>query len=1014
MATIYIQKRKGQKTQRTVNSVEELDVVLRGLANKDRISADGSRWYQKRKLRGPARDALIREAGLSESQISDSGGTASAGAEVSTEGGDGTAGKATPPTVPAPDRAKEAAPRRTSTKKAPPPQDPEVLKQLQNIQQGLVSLADAVDGKADRDQVGPAVEEAVREMGAPLEQRVTNLLSDVQVQLDRVQKGLLREEEVLEEVEGQWGQMEQLVRRCRPGRVQELEQQVDALRDEADRHRAELTERNTIIDRLERELDRLKLAGGEQSLEDEERKLQELRQALVDLKTRGALQADNDRLREQLAELDQLRSNYERYQNDYEQDLALRQERDALQRQVRTQEAELRRTREAWHDAEPRLRSLERQVQTLREERRTALQERDEAVARSKALGDEVEDHRNRQEAVHAAGEQLTRELAALDRTRRRTEEELRAQYAQVEDDLRTYHQNKLGVDEEDMRRRVRQEHEHQVANLESRVAALDRERVQLQARVEAAEDEVAKARQGQVTWNRDHADRVRERTALEERITGQHKELEEIEAVITAIRRRLDGYQQEREQRFQQLDQDLKDREQQAEAALADIRRQIEEAGGTLAARKEELTGLEERFAEKNQHYEDLIQRKKRELDALEVTADERTASIDRPLFDQPLHCPADGSQDELAWLDHVVSRFEEAGFHFPRRLLESFHTCLKIAAWSPLTALAGVSGTGKSELPRLYAACGGLHFLPMAVQPNWDSPQDLFGFFNYMDNRYKATPLMRTLAQCQLPEENPLSLNHGLVVVLLDEMNLARVEQYFSEVLSKLGSTRMRGDNGHQAHEALEVDVGLGATRAIRLGGNVLWVGTMNEDETTHDLSDKVLDRGNVLAFPRPRKLRGRPRTVVEPVREGLAFTTWNRWVREPEQHLHQEARQAMAQALDQMNGALSLVGRAVGHRVRQAVEAYVANHPKTTKSVDAAEMDDSWIPAFEDQVAQRLMPKARGVDMESEGGKLCRDRLRDVLEEHAPGLLEDFEEASTSASGTFVWRGSSYLKE
>ena len=282
MATIYIQKRKGQKTQRTVNSVEELDVVLRGLANKDRISADGSRWYQKRKLRGLARDALIREAGLSESQISDSGGTASAGAEVSTEGGDGTAGKATPPTVPAPDRAKEAAPRRTSTKKAPPPQDPEVLKQLQNIQQGLVSLADAVDGKADRDQVGPAVEEAVREMGAPLEQRVTNLLSDVQVQLDRVQKGLLREEEVLEEVEGQWGQMEQLVRRCRPGRVQELEQQVDALRDEADRHRAELTERNTIIDRLERELDRLKLAGGEQSLEDEERKLRRIDERELD------------------------------------------------------------------------------------------------------------------------------------------------------------------------------------------------------------------------------------------------------------------------------------------------------------------------------------------------------------------------------------------------------------------------------------------------------------------------------------------------------------------------------------------------------------------------------------------------------------------------------------------------------------------------------------------------------------------------------------------------------------
>ena len=68
-----------------------------------------------------------------------------------------------------------------------------------------------------------------------------------------------------------------------------------------------------------------------------------------------------------------------------------------------------------------------------------------------------------------------------------------------------------------------------------------------------------------------------------------------------------------------------------------------------------------------------------------------------------------------------------DEYGIRFQRRILYAFHTALKINDWSIITVLAGVSGTGKSELPKLYSFFGGLNFISVAVQPNWDSQESM-----------------------------------------------------------------------------------------------------------------------------------------------------------------------------------------------------------------------------------------------------------------------------------------------
>ena len=94
---------------------------------------------------------------------------------------------------------------------------------------------------------------------------------------------------------------------------------------------------------------------------------------------------------------------------------------------------------------------------------------------------------------------------------------------------------------------------------------------------------------------------------------------------------------------------------------------------------------------------------------------------------------------------------------------------------------------------MPVKYAEAMGMHNMVVSVQPRWDSPHDLFGFYNYMEHKYKGTDLARALIRMdqynfkeQFKDEERRA--GRILLVLLDEMNLARIEYYFSEFLSKL----------------------------------------------------------------------------------------------------------------------------------------------------------------------------------------------------------------------------------
>lgn len=373
---------------------------------------------------------------------------------------------------------------------------------------------------------------------------------------------------------------------------------------------------------------------------------------------------------------------------------------------------------------------------------------------------------------------------------------------------------------------------------------------------------------------------------------------------------------------------------------------------------------------------------------------------------------------KDEMEWLDGIYKKCTEYGLVFPQRILRSFHTALKTAEWSPLTVLAGVSGTGKSELPRLYSHFGGLFFEPLSVQPNWDSKESMLGFFNSIDNKFDAQPLLRFLAQSQKGKtEDYPGLKDSVCLVLLDEMNLAHPELYFAEFLSKL--ELRRGMKGADV-PTLPVNVGAGmAAYDLPLGRNVLWTGTMNQDETTKSLSDKVLDRSIVISFPRPTELLRRKALMPLDAKnrgELLHVEDWQSWLAQGSAFTDDEIR-PYRKVVEKINASLGLVGRALGHRVWQSIEYYMANYP-TVAAAKKANDDTAWKEAmdtaFEDQIVQKIMPKLRGIDTRGTGaGPKCLGEIFGIIPET---LRPDFDFARDKdlSYGQFKWQTAKYLEE
>ena len=308
------------------------------------------------------------------------------------------------------------------------------------------------------------------------------------------------------------------------------------------------------------------------------------------------------------------------------------------------------------------------------------------------------------------------------------------------------------------------------------------------------------------------------------------------------------------------------------------------------------------------------------------------------------------------------------------------------------------------------------GMHHLVMAVQPRWDSPQDMFGFFNYLENRYKATELARAMVRMdpynfepnRFPMLDSQWARERILLVLMDEMNLARTEYYFSEFLSRMELRRTIGspENKDKRSEA-EIELDAGPSKysfRVWVPENILFVGTMNEDETTQALSDKVLDRANVMRFGMPDE-KSQPTTGAIQLHDSadyISFAHWHNWHRPVAQDT--DIGSQVDKWLSEINIALDSVGRPFGFRLRKAIHQYVANYPM----VDEGGRHQL---AFADQLEYKIMPRLRGLDMGDNSAPHCLNKVGDIISHLEDRQLEKaFQRAKDDSGhlGLFQWRG------
>lgn len=235
--------------------------------------------------------------------------------------------------------------------------------------------------------------------------------------------------------------------------------------------------------------------------------------------------------------------------------------------------------------------------------------------------------------------------------------------------------------------------------------------------------------------------------------------------------------------------------------------------------------------------------------------------------------------------------------------------------------------------------------------VKSDWTDSRGLLGYDNPLTGSYVVTPLIQLLLDAVADPTRPY-------LAILDEMNLARVEYYFSDFLSALES----GDEiplRPARDDDDDVPAGLAVPR------NLTFIGTVNVDETTHAFSPKVLDRANVIEFNTvdvDQALEGD--AVAEPSPFRLKSDVTPSWFVDEEGRSAAAKRRAVEESsftgwLTDVHGLLARDHLHFGYRVIDEVSAFVGHAVQLVQG----EREEVLRTAFDLQLVQKIVPKFAG---------------------------------------------------
>ncbi|MCU5440128.1 DUF3578 domain-containing protein [Bacillus cereus] len=308
----------------------------------------------------------------------------------------------------------------------------------------------------------------------------------------------------------------------------------------------------------------------------------------------------------------------------------------------------------------------------------------------------------------------------------------------------------------------------------------------------------------------------------------------------------------------------------------------------------------------------------------------------------------------DQQSIIDHVSSYIQSKGFFYEKKDLINFFLSLKT---KPFVILSGISGTGKTKIVQWFAESLGAteengQFTLIPVRPDWSDSSDLLGYVN-LQGEFQERPLIKVLEAANANPNRPYFL-------VLDEMNLARVEYYFSDFLSVIESRKWK-DGKIVTSPVLPESI---TNKRITIPSNVYIIGTVNMDETTHPLSKKVLDRANTIEF---NNVNLDYFNFLMDVEEKEAKVASNRSLETEYLHLkecfkeNEDLVRNISNILIEINKSLESVGAQVGYRIRDEICFYMAyNEQGKLLSFDEA---------LDYQIYQKILPRLAGSDGRTE---------------------------------------------
>ncbi|MFA7144774.1 MAG: hypothetical protein WC088_05895 [Candidatus Izemoplasmatales bacterium] len=239
-----------------------------------------------------------------------------------------------------------------------------------------------------------------------------------------------------------------------------------------------------------------------------------------------------------------------------------------------------------------------------------------------------------------------------------------------------------------------------------------------------------------------------------------------------------------------------------------------------------------------------------------------------------------------------------------------------------SRLSILQGMSGTGKTSLPKIFseAILGNCEIVE--VESSWKDKNELLGYYNEFSMKYTPKKFTLALYKSSLNKET-------FTIVLLDEMNLSRIEYYFSDFLSlmeheedkrelKLINIKLNRINQGDEIDYLALEEG----HTLRIPPNVWFIGTANRDESTFVISDKVYDRAQTMNFTkRAAKVRNYSNPILQ---QYYDYETMNRLLQEArEKGTFDAENNALVKSVEALMAPFNI---SFGNRILKQIEDFV----------------------------------------------------------------------------------------